>query len=115
MFRRVSRLLGIGMKSTQVHFERTGGFAGIRLATSVDTADLPEEEARALEEKIQAARFFEQPGQMRSAGNEPDRFQYKITVEQAGKSHTVEVGETSMPEDLQPLVEHLGNLARTRR
>jgi hypothetical protein len=115
MLRRVSRLLGFGMNSTQVHFERTGGFAGIRLATSVDTADLPADEARALEEKIQAARFFEQPGQIRSAGNQPDQFLYKITVEQGGKSHTVEVGESSMPEALRPLVEHLGNLARTRR
>jgi hypothetical protein len=103
------------MPGTQVHFERTGGFAGIRLATSVNAADLPADEARALEEEIQAARFFGQPEQIRSAGNEPDRFQYKITVEQEGKSHTVEVGESAMPETLRPLVEHLGNLARTRR
>ena len=103
------------MKSTQVHFERTGGFAGIRLATSIAAADLPADEARALEEEIQAARFFDLPEQIRGAGNEPDRFQYKITVEQGGKSHTVEVGEASMPESLRPLVEHLGNLARTRR
>jgi hypothetical protein len=99
----------------QVHFVRTGGFAGIRLATSVDAADLSADEARVLEEEIQAARFFDLPEQARGAGNEVDQFQYKITVEQGGTSHTIEVGESSIPETLRPLVEHLSNLARTRR
>ena len=44
-----------------------------------------------------------------------DRFQYEITVEDGNQTHTIAAGESAVPNHLQPLVQHLERLARTRR
>ena len=99
----------------RIHFVRTGGFAGMRLANTIDSEELPEEELQALKSELDNAHFFELPPLMSGETGGADRFQYEITVEDGRQKHTVTAGETSLPGNLQPLVQHLELLARTNR
>lgn len=98
-----------------IQFERSGGFTGIPLATSLDSETLSPEEVDALQKELDQARFFDLPAKIQTPGTGADRFEYRITVEKEGRSHTIEVGEGSIPETLQPLVQHLTTLARSAR
>jgi hypothetical protein len=98
----------------RIHFERTGGFAGMRLAVNLTDADLPEEEWQALQSALQQAGFFDLPPKI-TGGGQPDRFIYQVTVETETRSHTVELGEDAIPEKVQPLIQQLNLLARKHR
>jgi hypothetical protein len=90
----------------RLELRRSGGFAGIVRSASVDTADLPAEEAEEL------AGLLERSGVLRGAGpparspGAPDRFRYRLIVE---REERVEVafGEESMGPELRMLVERL--------
>lgn len=98
-----------------IQFVRTGGFAGLRMATEIDSESLSPEELQMLREALDNAQFFNLPEQMMSDMRGADRFQYEITVEDGGRQHTVQTNEASMPEEMQPLVSQLELLARSRR
>lgn len=93
-----------------ISFERSGGFAGMILSTSVDTTTLAPTEAHNVEQLVEAADFFNLPATLVSP--QPDRFQYQITIAQPTKQHTVTVGEASMPGTLRPLIDWLTTAAR---
>ncbi len=101
----------------RIQFTRTGGFAGIRLGGTVDTSSLDPGEVQALQQELENAQFFQLPTQVSAGtgGPERDRFQYEITVEDGGQKHTVMVGESAIPANLQPLIQHLQQLVRTSR
>lgn len=89
--------------SMRVTFERSGGFAGLIVTTSLDTATLPASEADQLQQLVQSANFFGLPAEI-PATPQPDRFQYEITIADGKQQHTVRVGETSVPQSLRPLL-----------
>ncbi len=99
----------------QIHFVRSGGFAGLRLAATIDSSSLPEDELQELQDELDTADFFSLPDQFTNQEGGADRFQYEITVQQGNKKHTVQSGEAALPDKLQPLVQHLDRLARTQR
>jgi len=86
---------------------QSGGFAGLQRAHSIDTATLPDEERRSLEQLVERAGFFALPGDPPSAGVQRDRLVFSLTVEQTGRSHTVHVREDAVPPSLAPLVGRL--------
>jgi hypothetical protein len=87
----------------RVTFERSGGFAGLMLTTSIESAALSEGEAMRLRQLVESANFFQLPAEIPSSA-QPDSFQYEMTVEMDNQQHTVAVGETSVPETLRPLI-----------
>lgn len=99
----------------RIHFERTGGFAGMRMTATVDTESLSPDEARDWREMVDAAGFFDLPATITTPTPGADRFQYKLTVEAEGRRHTVEMGEAAAPEALQPLLQRLTAVARSTR
>jgi hypothetical protein len=99
----------------KIHFERTGGFTALRLQATVDSAELSGPEVEHVRSLVGRARFFELPAALEAPGPSADRFQYRLTVESAGRSHTVRVGEMAVPNDLRPLVDWLTAAARGRR
>jgi hypothetical protein len=102
------------MHVERIKFERTGGFAGMRLATDLKLQDLPDEQAETLVELLDDMDFNELPEQMLDKSG-PDQFTYTITVETNKWEHTVVTGESSAPEKMQELLQLLNRLARTRR
>ena len=99
----------------QINFERSGGFAGMRISTTIDTASLGSEETRELQNLIDTANFFALPAMITTTSPAGvDQFQYKLTIETDDRQHTVETGDASAPDTLLPLLQKLTRLARTK-
>ena len=103
------------MQIERIKFERTGGFAGIRIATDLKLDDLPDEQAHTISELLDDLDFEELPEQMMEDANMPDQFTYTITVETKKWEHTVITGDVSAPEKMQELLQLLNRLARTQK
>ena len=97
----------------RIYFQRVGGFAGMRLSTTLEGDDLDEEDLQALKAEIGQASFFDLPARFHSTA-EVDRFEYHITIEWDQQLHSITVNESAMPDSLRPLVDHLDRLRRKR-
>ena len=98
----------------KISFERTGGFAGMRMAITVDADSLPNPDATALRKLVTDADFFNLA--VPSAGKViPDGFQYAITIEGDGKQRTIQITDAAIPDKLRPLLEDLSARARSQR
>ena len=101
-----------------LRMERSGGFTGIPLRAAIDTDQLSSEDSRNLVHLVEVSGFFHLPPAITSpaggAGGTggADRFSYRLTVEDAGRSHTVEVSEGAAPDHLQALIRQLTVMAR---
>jgi len=102
-------------KTLRISIERSGGFAGITMKTTVDEKDLSPGEAQKLHQMVEEADFFNLPGKIISRSPQPDRFQYELRLEENGRQHMVRVSEEAMPEKLKLLVEWLMEKARQAR
>ena len=102
------------MHVERIKFERSGGFAGMRIATDLKLEDLPDEQANSIVELLDDMDFGELPERMLDESG-PDQFTYTITVETKKWEHTVVTGDASAPEKMQELLQLLNRLARTRR
>jgi len=100
------------MDIKSVKFERTGGFAGIRLAADLELDEMPEDQAREILELLDDMDFDELPEKILSDHQVADGFTYSITVESEKGGHTVMTDDTSAPEKLGRLFEILTQMAR---
>lgn len=98
----------------RIFFERTGGFAGMVLTLELDTRQLPKLEAKTWESLVKQADFFRLPEAIQSKQPQADHFEYKISVWQLFRRHTLIVSESAVPAGLQPLVDRLQNAARKK-
>ena len=98
-----------------VRMERSGGFMGIPLRAEIDTLNLPTGEGEALRRQVEAAGFFDLPEKIAEKARGADRFQYVLSVEDAGRSHSVSVGEADAPLALQSLIQQVTQLAKANR
>lgn len=99
----------------RIHFERTGGFTGIPIATTIDCTSLPPEDERKLRELLDAVNFFELPEDLLGQAEGVDRFVYVVTVEMEGRRHTARLGDSTVSPTLRPLIRWLTNAARKTR
>jgi hypothetical protein len=91
----------------RIFFERTGGFAGIKIKTSLDSSTLPPREARRLQRLLKQSGFFNLPPVLESGEPGADRFSYKVTIETEGRKHTVEAAEAAVPGTMRPFLDFL--------
>ncbi|MBD1932315.1 MULTISPECIES: protealysin inhibitor emfourin [Cyanophyceae] len=98
----------------RISFERTGGFAGMRLSKVIDTDSLPTNEANQLRLLVDASNFFNLPAKITSTNSQYDRFVYQLTVEEDSNHHTVSFSEQAAPGTLRPLLEWLMAAARQK-
>lgn len=102
------------MEVERIKYERTGGFAGMRIATDFKPSDLPDEQVRPLLDLLDDMDFNELPAQLTGESTMPDQFTYEITVETTKWEHTVIAGDASAPDKLQELFRLLDRIARRR-
>ena len=102
------------MQVERIKFERTGGFAGMRIAKDLKLDDLSDEQAHTLSELLDDMNFDKLPEQMIGEAG-PDRFTYVITVETKKWEHTVVTGDSSAPEKMQELLQLLNRLIKTQK
>jgi len=93
----------------RIEFERSGGFANVRLRTTLEAAELHPDEAAELE---RVAREQAGAGPAPAAG--ADRFQYDIGLVRGDERITVTLHEDQVPDGLRPLIDRLVERARRR-
>ena len=111
----------------RIHFARSGGVGGLRLTAELDTDQgyaiygaarlkrpLTPDEARRVREILDSADFFGLPAAMLPSRQGADRFQYVVTVESAGKRHSVRTTDKAAPKALRPLLEYLTKISLGR-
>jgi hypothetical protein len=99
-------------EGVEVRLRRSGGFGGMTLETSVNSRDLPPEEARGVEqllERGEAALHDDQP-----PARGADRFQYDLTMSRGDEKVELSFSDGAIPPDLESLVGRLVRLARRR-
>jgi hypothetical protein len=97
-----------------ISFERSGGFIGTPITTTLDTATLSPEHASQLRQLVDAADFFNVPATIAPSSSQPDRFQYRVTIQDDDRRHTVTVGEAATPSTLKPLLDWMMEAIRNR-
>jgi hypothetical protein len=88
------------MKLTVV---RGGGLAGTVVKTELASGDLSPEDAKTLHKLVQDAGLLER-GEREPPPSRPDELSYRLTLEHAGRSHTVNLAESTMPEAVRSLI-----------
>lgn len=101
----------------RIKFERSGGFAGMVVSKEIDVSELGPDEAKKITGLVHNSEFFKLPKKAPAAAMskrsvQPDRFQYKLTIEDDDKRHTVTASEQNLPANLKPLVDWLNVEAR---
>jgi Emfourin len=100
---------GSGADPVKVTVERSGGFAGMKRRYQVDTGGLDEDAAARLRQAIEDPAFFDLPSQAGRGAPGADRFEYVVTVELPGRTHTVRASEGSQLDELVELVRDLAS------
>ena len=98
----------------RISIERTGGFAGMQLHASFDLDELPEDDAKTIKDLLDENDFFDLPEFLQGLTNVPDQFTYKVAVQSSKGEHAVTMGDSAIPQGLQPLLDTLSYLMRTR-
>jgi hypothetical protein len=99
----------------KIHYERTGGFAGIKMAASFDLDDLKDDDAAKLKDLLDELDFDELPEKFLPAPGARDQFTYNISLEGHNGHHHVETTDSAAPEKLRDLIQLLDHLARSQR
>jgi hypothetical protein len=102
----------------RVRFNTDGGFVYLPARSepvTIDTDELPPEEANELERLIEAAGFFDLPETAAPPRGAADYLQYTISVTAPEHSHTVRLTDPIEDPDIQALVEYLEAKARESR
>ena len=97
----------------RIHFESSGGFAGMHSSVMLDTDSISLEDAQQLRDLITNSNFFDLPSESpRPRVGSADYLRYKITVDSSGQSHTVKTNDIAMPSKLSPLIKFLQSKAK---
>lgn len=97
-----------------IRFERSGGFTGIAVDKTIDSLQLEKKERELVWQMIDGSRFFSLPAEKKGKP-QPDKFNYKITIQTAGKKHMIECSQTSVPDSLKELIRYLVEKSRLRK
>lgn len=93
----------------RIEFERSGGFAGITLRTTVDSTELDPSQATELEGLLASIETTPAPT---AAPRGADRFQYDFKITHGDRQTAVTLGDGSLTEDQRRLVDLLTERAR---
>jgi len=96
----------------RIKYERTGGFAGIRLAADIEVNELPEDQKKEILDLLDDMDFEELPEKIAGKMPVPDEFVYSIIVKSKEREYKVLAGESALPNDMQPLLEILETITK---
>jgi hypothetical protein len=102
----------------RVEFKTDGGFVYLPARSepvTIDTDDLPADEADELERLIEAVGFFDLPETSAPPRGAADYLRYTISVTGPEHSHTVSLTDPIEDPDIQALVEYLEAKTRDSR
>ncbi len=94
-----------GAGPVRVAFRRSGGLAGLTLASDVDADELGSQHAAVLDGLLDDD--DPDPAASSPGASGPDRFAYELTVHGGDRSRTYRWGESEVPERVRPLIDEL--------
>jgi hypothetical protein len=106
------------LTTMRIQYKVDGGIAylpDLYQPVTVDTDNLPREEANKLERLIEAADFFDLPAVSSPPRGAADYFQYTISITGPERSHTVRVTDPIADPHLRTLIDYLEEKARESR
>ena len=97
-----------------IKFESSGGYANLLLAYSVDTQELPPEEAEEITRLVRESGILElsESDQRPASPGIPDVISYSLSVSEGGRTKSLSVDDTTAGR-LHPLLARLRQLALT--
>lgn len=102
-------------KEYSIHFERSGGFAGITLNVDIDSQQLNPEEKEKLNDLVINSGIFKGQEKNFPPTNIPDEFQYVLTVIKNGQEYSAHFSDSSLPDTFRSLTSYLVKLARNKK
>jgi len=102
------------MDVERIKFERSGGFAGIRIAAEIEVNLLPEDQKKEILELLDEVDFEELPENLAGKMLIPDEFVYSIIVESGQREYNVMAGESALPNNMRPLIEILEGITKKK-
>ncbi len=99
----------------RIDFESGGGlayFPGLAAKKTIDTSQLPSDQAAELARLVAAVNFFDLPAVIDPPPGAADYKEYTITVAEAGREHTVSFPEMVDNPGLKALVNYLTSITR---
>lgn len=96
----------------KVHFRQAGGFAGLNLASDLDTETMPRHEAKKLTQLLQDSKL--PAGRKQGSQKARDLATYEITVEDESGTVTTSFDDMSVPPRADKLLDFLRARARPR-
>ncbi len=97
-----------------VRLVRTGGIAGLKVRAEVDSEQLPPAQKREMKKLVGEAKLFDQPAK-RGGRAMPDQFQYEITIEDGGETHSFVTYDEGASDELLELVDWLTTTSRDQK
>jgi hypothetical protein len=94
----------------RVQVTRRGGVAGIALRATIDTAELPNDDAARAESALRDLPWGHPPSQP----GLPDRFRYELAIAEEGDDRLIVLGEHELPAALRPLLDLLAQRGEIR-
>ena len=98
----------------RLKLRKTGGIAGLKVNEEVDSEKLPEAQAKKMKEMVARTDLFNQPSKP-TGKSTPDQFQYEISVDDGGKTHSFVTNESSASDDLLDLIDWVNGAARAQK
>ena len=93
----------------RVELVQSGGFAGLRIASVVESSDLSSSDQRQLSGAFERAGFFALPP--RRVSGHPDVIQYRLSAEVEGRKHEITFDDQTADQELTALVQRIVRLA----
>lgn len=90
----------------RVSVKKSGGIAGLKVRAEIDSEQLSPKQEREMKDLVERADLFDQPAKP-GGKSMPDQFQYEVTVEDQGKTHSFVTNEAAASDDLLELVDWL--------
>ena len=98
-----------------IDFERSGGFSGRIIHTSVDSLRMTSVEADELNRLLNDAGILDLTNITINNPSFRDQFMYKLTIRKGTKEHFVELTENQVPFAARPLLGYLTAKTRKKR
>jgi hypothetical protein len=98
----------------KIELIRSGGFAGTRMETSVDTSNLSADEAERIQDLVRRLDLDALRRQASSSRVSPDEFQYDLTVIEGDSRQRLRLSESALTPELRTLLDLLVRRARER-
>ncbi len=95
-----------------IRFERSGGVMGHTIRTEISRDTLPPQEQLELDSLIEHTGLFSTG--FSAHNNYPDQSQYIITIIDKNGSHRIACNESSIPDQIRPLINYLEHHTRVK-